>query len=421
MKTPEFSATSPRDEPLVLIGGSGFIGTAIARAAVAAGRHVTVIDRQPTPIVNQLLRWEPCDLLLADEPAIPNGRIIVLIGGGNPRPRWPWTLPLDTCLATGRLLPRLRDRRVMLISSVEMYGWSPGELTEDTKPELPWGRVELNQWCQEVRVATRQCCPHWQGAALCRRLAEADGSGRWVYALAKWAQETLLAESDLNCDLTVLRVANTFGVGQERVVSRLVRRALAGLPLTVVGAVVRSFIPVDRLAALVLSGPPSGVFNVGGPPVQLRELAHLIKALCGSDAPIVDLTRDGSDSSGAVCVRRLTAATGFDLRSVRDDLKVFIGELCAERRPFFSPPLPVVIPPRPVRPDVVAERQQTCLWHGRLKNGNRWSVELREKLEAILQVPSSHEILVTTSGTEALRLAVAATAGVAQSGDVACN
>ena len=47
--------------------------------------------------------------------------------------------------------------------------------------------------------------------------------------------------------LTVLRAANVFGLGQDRVVARLARRALAGLPLVVTGNQ-RTFLAVEDLA-----------------------------------------------------------------------------------------------------------------------------------------------------------------------------
>ena len=78
----------------------------------------------------------------------------------------------------------------------------------------------------------------------------------------------------------------------------------------------------------------------------------------------------------------------------------------------------VVVPPRPERPDEVADRQQGILWSGQVKDG-RWSAELTARLRAELQLTNDQELVLCASGTVALRLAVAATTGRATPGDIA--
>jgi dTDP-4-amino-4,6-dideoxygalactose transaminase len=85
---------------------------------------------------------------------------------------------------------------------------------------------------------------------------------------------------------------------------------------------------------------------------------------------------------------------------------------------MFAPLLPVVVPPRPAQPDVVADQQQDCLWRGMTKSGNRYSTALVHGLAERLEVDPDR-VLVTTSGTDALRLALVATAGPAQPGELA--
>ena len=87
--------------------------------------------------------------------------------------------------------------------------------------------------------------------------------------------------------------------------------------------------------------------------------------------------------------------------------------------PVFDPALPVVIPPRPQRPEEIARRQMEALRTGQVKHGNQWTQELVELLTHELAVDSDHTVLATVSGTAALRLAVVAAAGVARPGDVA--
>ncbi|HEX8862989.1 MAG TPA: aminotransferase class I/II-fold pyridoxal phosphate-dependent enzyme [Actinomycetes bacterium] len=354
--------------------------------------------------------------LLTDDLDLPNGHLVLMFGSGDPRPRWPWMLALDGPLATARLAPALAGREVTLLSSVEIYGAAPGPLREDTEPVLPWTAAELAAWCDDAKLLAHAPCPPWRAAALCRRLADADPTGRWVYAMAKLAQERILEQAGA-ARLTVLRLANTYGVGQERVVARLVRAALAGRPLKVTAGIERSFLPVAEVGRVLLAGVGPGIFNVGSQPVPLEELALRVLAACGSTAPIERLSAPVPDSCGIVDTRRLAAA-GIHIAEPGPDLAQFAADLRADQRPLFHPLLPVVLPPRPARPDEVCDRQQACLWSGSLKHGNRWSSELAQQLFLKLELDERHELHLTSSGTAALRLAVAA-AGPARPGQAA--
>lgn len=405
-----------KGQQFVLVGGSGFVGSVAAERLRLAGASVYVVDRRPpAPQLDAIgVRWLECDLLV-DEIDLPRGHIVVLVGNGTPRPRWPWTLPLDIALTTARLAPALADRQVTLISSVEVYGAAPPPLNEETDPALPLDDEELAAWCDEARVAAEGSCAPWRVAPLCRSLADSDRSGRWVYGLAKRAQEMLICAAVPERARTIYRVANTIGVGQERVVARLVRSALAGRPLEVTASAIRTFVSVEDIANVLLADPGPGIFNVGGDPVALSEVAALVAELCATPSPIVPLIRNGSDSCGVVDATRLRRA-GIVLRPLQETLAEFVERIVDSDEPLFRPALPVVIPPRPVRPDVVAERAQEALWSGRLKHGNRWTTELRERLGDRLLLTSDDELLLTTSGTEALRLAVVAAAGTGGDG-----
>jgi dTDP-4-amino-4,6-dideoxygalactose transaminase len=201
------------------------------------------------------------------------------------------------------------------------------------------------------------------------------------------------------------------------VVARLLRAALAGRPLRVTAGVERSFLPATEVGRILLAGVGPGVFNVGSQPVPLEELAMRVLVACGSTAPVERLPAPVPDSCGIVDVRRLAAA-GIRIAEPGRDLARFAAELAADQRPLFHPPLPVVLPARPARPDEVCDRQQSCLWSGSLKHGNRWSTELAQQLAKKLELDERYELHLTSSGTAALRLAVAA-AGPASPGQVA--
>lgn len=410
---PQRGARPPR---FVLVGGSGFIGTAVSRMLRSHGAEVVVVDRQPPRKRAGDVTWVQRDLL-TDDPDLPHGRVMLMLGSGDPRPRWPWTLALDGPLAAARLGPALAGRDVTLLSSVEVYGAAPPPLAEDTEPVLPWTREDIAAWCDEAERLAHESCPPWRAAALCRRLSDGDPAGRWVYAMAKLAQERIVERAGAG-RLTVLRVANTYGLGQERVVANLVRAALAGRPLRVTAGVERSFLPVAEVGQILLAGIGPGVFNIGSRSLRLEELARRVLAACGSTAPVELVPASGPDSCGIVDVRRLAAA-GVRIAEPGPDLPRFAAELAADQEPLFHPPLPVVLPPRPARPDELCDRQQASLWSGSLKHGNRWSTELAQQLAKRLELDERYELHLTSSGTAALRLAVAAAAGPASPGQVA--
>jgi dTDP-4-amino-4,6-dideoxygalactose transaminase len=74
-------------------------------------------------------------------------------------------------------------------------------------------------------------------------------------------------------------------------------------------------------------------------------------------------------------------------------------------RAFFEPPLRVVIPPRPRNPGLLGKRLMEILDSGNYKFGNRWTAELADRLAERLGIGPDRELILTVSGTAALRLA----------------
>ena len=396
---------------VAVVGGAGFVGSAVARRATASGRSVVSLDRvrQPPPRLPAAVAQRTVDLLV-DPVELPPGLVVLAAGGSDPLAGDPWRLVLDNAVTTARLLPALAGRQVVLVSSAEVHGPAGGERPVDD--------TALAGGCASLRDAGRRPCPSWQVARLCRELVAADPTGRWAYALSKQAQELLVRSVVAPGRLTVLRAANLFGPGQDRVVAQLTRRALAGLPLTVTDTV-RTFLPVDDLAAVVLDAEP-GTLDAGLATLPLTELAALVLDTLGVDVPVTIGPPPAIDVSGRVdpadYCRRLGVGDG---RARLDrELRSFVAGLGDERLPAFSPPLSVVLPPRPRRPDEVAARTQACLETGSVKGG-RWAAELTARLRAELAMPDDSALLLTASGSAALRLAVQAIAGPGRPDDVA--
>jgi dTDP-4-amino-4,6-dideoxygalactose transaminase len=347
----------------------------------------------------------------------PPGPVAFLAGNSDPRAVRPWQLVLDNALVAARVLPLLADRSITLVSSVEVYGAAPGPQTEETTPLLPLDDAALRAWNDEAVALAEQPCPPWRAERLCRRLTDADPSGRWVYAMAKRAQELLAVDLVPADRLSVLRVTNLLGVGQDRVVARLARRAMAGLPLVVTRAR-RTFLAVEDLADAIASRPPAGVLNAGAGCLDLVELATLVLDTLGLDRPLQLVEAPGSDAAGVVDTSRFELLTGLDGSSLRETIRSFVRGLRDEPTPPTGPPVPVVVPPRPEQPSLLTDRIQLSLWTGALKDA-QWTTALAGALGERLELPDDRTVLLTSSGTAALRLATLAVAGRAQPGDVA--
>jgi len=415
----------------VLFGGSGFIGRTVAAELLSRGREVTVVDRRPPPadLVSHGARWLEADVLTSELPALPDGEVAIMLGSSDPRPRWPWTLPVSNAVATARILPLLAGRAVVLLSSVEVYGNAAAPLRESTPPELPWTVEQIDEWCDEAIALAAAPCPPWRAAPAGRRMAAADPTGRWAYALSKLAQERLLLRANGAGRLTILRLANVIGIGQERFVCRLIRRALAGDPLPVT-LTTRSFVSVSEVARIVADGVPPAVYNVGGESASLRGIAEEIRTLCGTGSLVITRQPTAADSCGVVDSSRLARA-GYRIMPAQSNLRPMVEALRAGNHPVLEPALPVVIPPRAAFPDQVAARQQASLWDGEVKYGNRWSRELEHELASALGMAgghrpegghgtgNGHQVLAMASGTAALRAVIAAVAGRAAPGEVA--
>jgi dTDP-4-amino-4,6-dideoxygalactose transaminase/nucleoside-diphosphate-sugar epimerase len=406
-------------EPMIVVGSSGFLGSAVVQDCMSRGRAVVAVDRNPLHEL-PMTGASPVQVdMLTDEVILPAGPVVLLAGNSDPRTSRPWQLVLDNALATARLLPALQDRDVTVVSSIEVYGTASAPLIERSPILLPVSDDAIRAWCTEAVALAGEPCPPWRAERLCRRLAEAAGGGRWVYALAKRAQELMLESVVPAQRLTVLRAANLFGLGQDRVVARLARRALAGLELVVTDNE-RTFLAVEDLAAAIVTGGPPGLINAGAGHLWLPEVAALVLDELGIDAEITVRPAPTDDSAGLVDTTAFrNRVGGLDDAHLQSTMRSFVRRLRDEPAVPLEPGFPVVIPPRPEHPGLVGERIQATLWSGVVKAGGPWTTALSAELTSRLEVPDDRAVIVTSSGTAALRLAVLAVAGWARPGDVA--
>jgi dTDP-4-amino-4,6-dideoxygalactose transaminase len=306
-----------------------------------------------------------------------------------------------------------------VVSTVEVYGSTAGQLREDSEISLPLDDAAIEQWLADVTRCADQPI-YGRSVALCHELLAADPTGRWVYALAKRAQELLFIATVPSDRLTILRLANVFGPGQRRVVARLVTRARAGLPLTVTNTV-RGFASLGEVAHAIrdaVTGElPAGIRNIGTRHLNLPKLADLVLEQLNVQVPVRLQNAPDPDSSGLVTSMHPPSPWSIE-HHLLEELRQYI-QLLAGGPTSLPATVPVVIPPKPFRPDVVADRQADAIWSGRLKHGNRWTTELTDRLTVRLALPSDSELILTSSGSAALRLAIAAAAPPRRDGDVA--
>ncbi len=395
----------------VIVGGSGFLGRAVARQLDGVRRSCVTVDRRMPPSASVRNATHLVTDLLTDEVRLPDGDVIVVAGSSLPRVRHPWTLVLDNAVTAARLAPHLAGRRVVLASSVEVLGrgCTPGQ-----SGGLPIDDDELDAWCTRALQLAVEACPPWRAAALCRELVRPGG--RWTYASAKRAQELLLTRTLEPGNLRIVRLPNLFGLDQDRVVARLTHRALAGLPLDVADTT-RCFLHVDDAGRDLALNREPGVHVLSGTPLSLVRLAELVSEAVGGthEVRVHAAPEDDVDASTLV---GLADTLPEPVEALEQSLRAFVRRLAHEVRPL-DPPLPVVTPPRPDKPDVVADRQHQALWSGRIKAGHRWTTELAARLHQALGLGTDDALLLCASGSAALRLAVVAAVGTGTVGDVA--
>jgi len=267
---------------VLLAGGAGFIGSHMADALIARGDHVVAIDNLCTGRLQNVAHLADTPSFTLIEADITNEwpahaeldqRFDAVLDFASPAsPNDFATMPLEI-LAVGstgtrRLLDRaLADRAVFFLTSTsEVYG----DPLVHPQPESYWGNVSS--------IGPRSCY---------------DEAKRFSEAL------TMAYHRVHELDVRIVRIFNTYGERMRpndgRVVNTFVVQALTGQPLTLHGDghQTRSFCHVsDEVRGLMalLDSDVTTPVNIGNPgEFTMRELAHLVKEITGSNSPIVSV------------------------------------------------------------------------------------------------------------------------------------
>jgi dTDP-4-amino-4,6-dideoxygalactose transaminase len=365
----------------------------------------------------------------------PGAPLVLTVGLLGGRPIRGWEAALGSTLPLIRLLPALTGRTVVALSDVR------------AATVLPLSDAEILARCDEVAAAPGiEADPDpTRAAGRARRLVRGVAPGD-LRALISRAGELLLERVVPAGRLARLRVDELVD-DPAGSLAHLRRRLAAGLEPHGSASPVGSASPAATVSLVtaadlgeVVAALLTGHLPVPTDPVTAATLtlerAHLITLLDPTHQPdptptpvlIPDPTPDlipdpgqafdPGPASGPRRFRRLLEAargpkTSDELEATAEQVyrARLRRQIPAAEPDALSPPVPVVIPPRPEHPDEVAGRMAAALSSGLLKHGGPWTTRLTDTLGSALDLPAGRSLLLTASGSAALRLAVVALAG----------
>ena len=345
-------STNPTERPVLITGGSGFIGTNLAHRILSEGRPVLLFDSLARPGVEQNLRWlrdthgKLVDVIIADVRDADAVRRAVQQAGqvfhfaAQVAVTTSLTDPIDDFEVNARgtlnVLEAIRAQPtpppLVFTSTNKVYG-----ALEDV------GLRRRNQRYEPTDPPLRQT-----GVSESRPL-----DFHSPYGCSKGTADQYVLDYARTYDLRsiVFRMsciygAHQFGTEDQGWVAHFLIRALDGQPITLYGdgRQVRDILAVEDLVdAFLLAqshmGSESGqAFNIGGGPgntVSLLELLDLIGELLGHKPAFeLDAWRTGDQRYYVSDTGKFQRATGWKPRtSVQDGLERLHRWLTESRRP----------------------------------------------------------------------------------------
>jgi UDP-glucose 4-epimerase len=299
------TAGDGRGELVAVTGGSGFVGTHVVDALVAAGHSVRVVDaRAPR---RDDVDWAEVDML--DQDCVTDA----LKGAG----------PVFHLAAMADVNDVMADPA----GSVERNVLGTARVLEGAR-RADAGRVILSStvW---VYAATR-------GDVVDEDAAFHLDTQRHIYASSKIASEMLCGDyaNLFGREYTILRYGIPFGpyMRSDLVIAAFIERALAGRPLTIDGdgSQERNFVYVADLAAahplVLVPAAVNRTYNLeAAEPITIRELAETIGKLVGDTDVSFGPARPGDYKARVVRADRARDELGWTPRhSFEDGLRATI-------------------------------------------------------------------------------------------------
>jgi nucleoside-diphosphate-sugar epimerase len=265
----------------LITGGAGFIGSHLAESLLAKGHHVSVLDDLSTGSLKNI------EHLLA-HPRFSCTIDSVLNDAAVARAVEPVDMVYHLAAALGVKL--VCDRPVHTIET-NVHGTETVLRSASRNRKLVVVASTSEVYGKSVAIPFREDADLVVGQPT---------KTRWGYATSKLLDEFLALGYWKECQspVIVVRFFNTVGPRQNgrygMVLPNFVKRALDGAPITVHGdgSQTRSFTwvgdVVNALQMLVAEPKAVGeVFNIGnGAEISIRELAHKVKAMTGSQSPV---------------------------------------------------------------------------------------------------------------------------------------
>lgn len=306
----------------LITGGAGFVGSHLSEALLADGHEVFVLDNLSTGSIDNIehLKVDPrfhytidsvnnepllaelidrCDVIFHLAAAVGVKKIV----------EEPVATIENNVHGTEVVLRHANKKKklVLLASTSEVYGKST-DVPFHENADLVMGPTVKHRWAYACSKAIDE-----------------------FLALAYWKEKKL--------PVIIIRLFNTVGPRQTgqygMVIPNFVRQALARQPITVFGdgTQSRSFTyvgdVVGGILALVKHPKAIGeVFNIGnGQEITIRALAEKIKAMTGSESPIVTIPYDQAYEAGfedmprrVPDITKINALVGYEPRVHLDEI-----------------------------------------------------------------------------------------------------
>ena len=330
---------------VLVTGGAGFIGCAVARRLLDLGSQVTVLDN----LHPQVHRDRHRPALLPDAARLVVGDVTEAADWerllGDVRPEAVVHLAAETgtgqsltestrhglvnVVGTTRMLDALRGHpampaHILLASSRAVYG------------EGAWQTAAGEVFYPGQRTHSALAAGRWDAAApdggpatpLPSRAGRTMPNPSNVYAATKLAQEHIVAAwaQAFDVPVSVLRFQNVYGPGQSLsnpytgIVALFSRLALSGQAIDVYedGEITRDFVYIDDVAGAVvasLTRPPASLrtLDIGsGAPTTVLRLASTIARMTGAPPPEVSgRFRDGDVRAASCTIEAAAEDIGY--------------------------------------------------------------------------------------------------------------